>query len=151
AGNVNARIAGGELGATYKPAPRWELGATLAYAWGRNRSGGRALPQIPPLEARLSATYDDGTWSASALWRIVAAQRRYALNEGNVVGKDFGPSAGFGVFSISGGYAVNRKVKLVIGVDNLFDKRYGEHLILAGNAGFGYAANTAINEPGRSV
>lgn len=151
AGNVNARIAGGELGATYKPAPRWELGATLAYAWGRNRSSGRALPQIPPLEARLSATYDDGTWSASALWRIVAAQRRYALNEGNVVGKDFGPSAGFGVFSISGGYAVNRKVKLVIGVDNLFDKRYFEHLNLAGNAGFGYAANTAINEPGRSV
>jgi iron complex outermembrane receptor protein len=148
--NVNARIAGGELGASYKIAPSWKLGATLAYAWGQNRSDGRALPQMPPLEAKLSAAYDDGTWSAGALWRIVAAQKRYALNEGNVVGKDFGPSAGFGVFSINGGYAVNKQVQISLGVDNLFDKTYSEHLNLAGNAGFGYAANTAVNEPGRT-
>ena len=60
ASNVNARIAGGELGASWKVAPSWTLGATLAYAWGENRSDGRALPQIPPLEAKLSAAYDDG-------------------------------------------------------------------------------------------
>ena len=61
-------------------AEQWKLGGTLAYAWGQNRSDGRALPQMPPLEAKLSAAYDDGTWSAGALWRIVAAQKRYALN-----------------------------------------------------------------------
>jgi iron complex outermembrane receptor protein len=149
--NVDARIAGGELGASYKVAPSWKLGATLAYAWGQNRSDGRALPQMPPLEAKLSVAYDDGTWSAGALWRIVAAQKRYALNEGNVVGKDFGPSAGFGVFSLNGGYAVNKQVQVSLGVDNLFNKTYSEHLNLAGNAGFGYAANTAVNEPGRTV
>ncbi|KRC80561.1 TonB-dependent receptor [Achromobacter sp. Root83] len=149
--NVDARIFGGELGASYAVTPEWKLGATLAYAWGQNRSDGRALPQMPPLEAKLSATYDDGTWSAGALWRIVAPQKRYALNEGNVVGKDFGPSAGFGVFSINGGYAVNKQVRLSLGVDNLFNKTYSEHLNLAGNAGFGYAANTGVNEPGRSV
>jgi iron complex outermembrane receptor protein len=38
-----------------------------------------------------------------------------------------------------------------LGVDNLFNKTYSEHLNLAGNAGFGYAANTAVNEPGRTV
>lgn len=151
ASNVNARIAGGELGLSYQVAPRWKLGATLAYAWGQNRSDGRALPQMPPLEAKLSAAYDDGTWSAGALWRVVAAQRRYALNQGNVVGKDFGPSAGFGVFSLNGGYAVNKQVKLSLGVDNLFNKTYAEHLNLAGDAGFGFAANTAFNEPGRTV
>ena len=71
---MNARIAGGELGASWKVAPSWTLGATLAYAWGENRSDGRALPQIPPLEAKLSAAYDDGVWSAGALWRLVAPQ-----------------------------------------------------------------------------
>jgi iron complex outermembrane receptor protein len=106
---------------------------------------------MPPLEAKLSVANDDGTWSAGALWRIVAAQKRYALNEGNVVGKDFGPSAGFGVFSLNGGYAVNKQVQVSLGVDNLFNKTYSEHLNLAGNAGFGYAANTAVNEPGRTV
>lgn len=148
--NIDARIAGGELGLSYQVAPRWKLGATLAYAWGQNRSDGHALPQMLPLEAKLSAAYDDGTWSAGALWRVVAAQRRYALNEGNVVGKDFGPSAGFGVFSLNGGYAVSKQVKVSLGVDNLFDKTYAEHLNLAGDAGFGFAANTAFNEPGRT-
>lgn len=151
AGNVNARIFGGELGVSYKLAPAWTVGATAAYAWGKNRSTGAALPQIPPLEARLSATYDDGTWSAGALWRLVAAQKRYAENQGNVVSKDFGPSAGFGIFSLNGGYALNKQVRFTVGVDNLFNKTYNEHLNLAGNAGFGYPANTAINEPGRTV
>ncbi|KAA5925083.1 TonB-dependent copper receptor [Achromobacter xylosoxidans] len=148
--NVDARIAGGELGVSYQVAPRWKLGGTLAYAWGQNRSDGRPMPQMPPLEARLSAAYDDGTWSAGALWRVVAAQRRYALEQGNVVSKDFGPSAGFGVFSLNGGYAFSKQVQLSLGVDNLFDKTYAEHLNLAGDAGFGFAANTAFNEPGRT-
>ena len=139
ASSVNARIAGGELGASWKVAPSWTLGATLAYAWGENRSDGRALPQIPPLEAKLSAAYDDGVWSAGALWRLVA-QKRYALNSGNVVGQDFGPSAGFGVFSLNAGYAISKQVKLSLGVDNLFDKAYAEHLNLAGDAGFGFPA-----------
>ena len=47
-------------------------------------------------------------------------------------------------------HAVNKQVQLSVGVDNLFDRTYSEHLNLAGNAGFGYAANTAVNEPGRT-
>lgn len=147
ASNVNARIAGGELGASWKVAPSWTLGATLAYAWGENRSDGRALPQIPPLEAKLSAAYDDGVWSAGALWRLVAPQKRYALNSGNVVGQDFGPSAGFGVFSLNAGYAISKQVKLSLGVDNLFDKAYAEHLNLAGDAGFGFPATRGSMNP----
>ncbi|SHH16394.1 TonB-dependent copper receptor [Pollutimonas bauzanensis] len=151
AANVDARILGGELGASYKLAAHWTVGGTLAYAWGENRSGGSALPQIPPLEARLSASYESGHWSAGALWRVAAAQKRYALDQGNVVSKDFGPSAGFGVFSLNGGYAVDKRLRFTFGVDNLLNKTYSEHLNLAGNAGFGYAANTAINEPGRTI
>ena len=149
--NIGARIFGGELGISWKPAPGWKTGGTLAYAWGENRSDGTALPQIPPLEARLSAGYDNGIWSAGALWRLVAAQGRYALNQGNVVGRDFASSAGFGVFSLNGGYRANKQLHLTVGVDNLFNKTYSEHLNLAGNAGFGYAANTPINEPGRTL
>lgn len=106
---------------------------------------------MPPLEARLGAADDNGTWSAGALWRIVAAQKRYAENQGNVVSKNFGPSAGFGIFSLNGGYALNKRVRFTVGVDNLLNKTYNEHLNLAGNAGFGYPANAAINEPGRTV
>ncbi|PYB79270.1 MULTISPECIES: TonB-dependent copper receptor [Pseudomonas] len=150
--NIDARIMGGELGAAYKLSENWKADATLAYAWGKNSSDGKALPQMPPLESRLGLTYSRDTWSVGALWRLVAEQNRIAQNQGNVVGKDYDKSAGFGVFSLNGAYKVNNNLKLSAGVDNLFDKAYAEHLNLAGNAGFGYPANSTqpVNEPGRT-
>ncbi|HDS1818250.1 TPA: TonB-dependent copper receptor [Pseudomonas putida] len=150
--NIDARIMGGELGAAYKLSENWKADATLAYAWGKNSSDGKALPQMPPLESRLGLTYSRDVWSAGALWRLVAAQNRIAENQGNVVGKDYDKSAGFGVFSLNGAYKVNNNLKLSAGVDNLFDKTYAEHLNLAGNAGFGYPATDPqpVNEPGRT-
>ena len=150
--NIDARIMGGELGAAYKLSENWKADATLAYAWGKNSSDGKALPQMPPLESRLGLTYSRDVWSVGALWRLVAAQNRIAENRGNVVGKDYDKSAGFGVFSLNGAYKVNNNLKLSAGVDNLFDKTYAEHLNLAGNAGFGYPATDPqpVNEPGRT-
>ena len=37
-----------------------------------------------------------------------------------------------------------------MGVDNLFDKAYSEHLNKAGNSAFGYASTEQINEMGRN-
>ena len=150
--NIDARIMGGELGAAYKLSENWKADATLAYAWGKNSSDGKALPQMPPLESRLGLTYSRDVWSVGALWRLVAAQNRIAENQGNVVGKDYDKSAGFGVFSLNGAYKVNNNLKLSAGVDNLFDNTYAEHLNLAGNAGFGYPATDPqpVNEPGRT-
>ena len=151
--NINARVMGGELGAAYLLTSNWKADATLAYAWGKNTSDGKALPQMPPLDTRLGLTYSEDDWSAGALWRIVARQDRIDRNAGNVVGKDFDKSAGFGVFSLNGAYRINKNLKVSAGVDNLLDKNYSEHLNMAGNAGYGYPANDprAINEPGRTL
>ncbi|MCF5701658.1 TonB-dependent copper receptor [Pseudomonas syringae] len=151
--NIDARIMGGELGAAYRLTDNWKADATLAYAWGKNSSDGSALPQMPPLDARFGLTYSQDNWSAGALWRVVAAQNRIDQNKGNVVGKDYDKSSGFGVFSLNGAYRINKHWKVSSGVDNLFGKAYAEHLNLAGNAGFGYPANDpqAINEPGRTL
>ena len=51
---------GGELGASYQLTGNWKTDASLAYAWGKNSSDDRALPQIPPLEARFGLTYEEG-------------------------------------------------------------------------------------------
>ena len=151
--NVDARIHGAELGVAYALTDHWKADATLAYAWGRDATDGKALPQMPPLESRLGLTYHQGDWSAGGLWRVVAAQHRVADGQGNVVGKDYAQSAGFGVFSLNGAYRVSRHLRLSAGVDNLFDKAYAEHLNLAGNAGFGYPANDPrpVDEPGRTL
>lgn len=151
--NIDATIAGAEMGASYRFSSNWKGDASLAYAWGENRSDDRALPQIPPLEGRLGLTYERDNWSTSGLWRVVAAQGRVAENQGTVVGKDFDESAGFGVLAVNGAYRVNQHFKLSAGIDNLLDKNYSEHLNLAGSAGFadyGLEPTSRVNEPGRT-
>jgi len=151
--NIDATIAGAEMGASYRFTSNWKGDASLAYAWGKNRSDDRAMPQIPPLEGRLGLTYERDNWSTSGLWRVVAAQNRVAEDQGTVVGKDFDESAGFGVLAVNGAYRLNKNFKLSAGVDNLLDKAYSEHLNLAGSAGFadyGLEPTSRVNEPGRT-
>jgi iron complex outermembrane receptor protein len=151
--NIDARIAGAEAGVAYRFTPNWKGDASLAYAWGENTSDDRAMPQIPPLEARLGLTYERDNWSTSGLWRLVAAQNRIAEGQGNVIGKDFDESSGFGVLSFNGAYRVSNSLKLSAGVDNLLDKAYSEHLNLLGNGGFadyGLSTTSRYNEPGRT-
>lgn len=151
--NISARIAGGEMGGAWHFNDRWKADATLAYAWGENHSDRTALAQMPPLETRLGLSYQKNHWSTAALWRVARAQHRTDIGRGNVVGKDYRNTPGFGVFSVNGAVRVNEQLKVSAGVDNLFGKTYAEHLNLAGNAGFGYpaGANRPINEPGRTL
>lgn len=152
ADNVDARIAGAEAGAQFLLGRQWTLGGTLAYAWGENRSDGRPLPQMPPLEARLSASWEGTRWRLGALARAVSHQHRVADNQGNVVARDLGPSAGFATLALNAGYRISDALQLSAGVDNLFDRAYSEHLNLAGSADFGFPADPVrINEPGRSM
>lgn len=149
--NADADIRGGEAGVEWRPAQDWKLGGTVSYAWGELSDSGQAMPQVPPLEARFNAGYDDGRWSAGALLRVVASQDRTSQTLGNVVGRDLGPSAGFAVFSLNAGYRFDDRLQIAAGIDNLFDRDYSEHLNLAGNSAFGYPADPVrIHEPGRT-
>lgn len=150
--NVDARIAGGEAGVDWRVADNWTLGGTLAYAWGENRSDDSAVPQMPPLESRVKVDWRGQRWSAGLLLRLVARQGRVALDQGNVVGRDLGPTAGFATLALNAGYRVSDALRLTAGVDNLFDRHYSEALNLAGSADFGYPADPVrIHEPGRNV
>ena len=150
ASNVDATIMGGELGLSHMFFNVWKFDSSLAYSWGKNTTDNEALPQIPPLEGRLGLTYQKEKWSIGGLLRLVANQPRIAENKGNVVGKDFDKSAGFGVFSLNGSYKISKNVALTGGVDNLFNKDYYEHLNRDGDAGFGFPAHYQLREPGRT-
>lgn len=149
--NVDATTWGGEAGVNYAFNPNWKGMASLAYVHGTNDTDDRALGQMPPLEGRLGLDWDNGTWSAGSLLRLVAKQDRYAVNEGNIVGQDLGKTGGFGVFSVNGGYRWNKATKITLGVDNLFDKTYAESISRGGAAVTGYDQIIRVNEPGRTV
>lgn len=155
--NIDARSYGFEAGTTWRFAPHWQADASLAWVRASNRTDGTPLAQTPPLEARFGLNWDNGIWSAGALWRVVAAQKRIDPGKGNIVGQDLrvgGRTAGFGVFSVNGGYRLNKQLSFTAGIDNLFDKKYAEHLSRGGFANLaaaGYQVDTRVNEPGRTL
>ncbi|HRH18105.1 MAG TPA: TonB-dependent receptor, partial [Aquabacterium sp.] len=122
-----------------------------AWVRGSNRTDDLALAQLPPLEARLALDWEGGRWSAGGLLRLVSAQKHYALDQGNIVGQDVGPTGGFGVMSLHGGYRWREGVQLTAGIDNLFDKTYAESVSRAGAMVSGYEQTTRVNEPGRTL
>ncbi|MCF3648911.1 TonB-dependent copper receptor [Synoicihabitans lomoniglobus] len=149
--NIDAATVGGELGLGYRIGEHLRFDGSLAYVRGDNVTEDLPLAQLPPLEARLGFTYSRAIWSVGALWRGAAAQHRIAVNQGNIVGQDIGPSPAFEVVSINASWAPTTAVRLSAGIDNLFDTAYAEHISRAGAAVAGFAQTTRVNEPGRFI
>ncbi|MFZ5842664.1 MAG: TonB-dependent copper receptor [Pseudomonadota bacterium] len=152
--NIDASSWGGEIEASYRLSEHWQTTGSLAYVRGDNDSDDVPLAQLPPLDARIGLQYDAGKWSVGSLLRMVDQQDRYALNQGNIVGRDLGESAGFAVFSLNGSWRPAEDWLLSAGIDNLFDKTYAEFVSRAGGNGMGgsipgYVQTTRVNEPGR--
>jgi iron complex outermembrane receptor protein len=149
--NVDASTWGGEIDGIYGLLPSLTLTGTLAYTRGHNETDDAPLAQMPPLEARVGLEYARGPWSAGGLVRMVAEQDRYVVNQGNIVGQDLGPTAGFTVFSLNGGWRPLEHVSITAGIDNVFDRTYAEHLSRGGAMVSGYQQTTKVNEPGRTL
>jgi len=149
--NVDATTYGAEADVAFAWTSSLKLTGTLAYTHGENDTDKLPLAQMPPLEARLALDYRRPTWSVGALMRGVAKQDRYAVNQGNIVGQDLGPTAGFAIFSLNGSWRASKTVLVTAGVDNLFDRDYAEHLSRAGAAVTGFTQTTRVNEPGRTA
>lgn len=148
--NVDATIAGAEVGVGYQFTDQIQADVSTMYAWGKNTSDGRALPQISPLEGRINLRYIEDKYSLGLLWRVVAKQNRISLNEGNVVGYDMNPSKAFDTLALNGTYKLTDTVDVSVGVDNVLDKTYTEHLNKAGASMFGYGASEQFNNIGRN-
>lgn len=151
--NIDAIRLGGEIEVKWEFAPNWSVSSNLAYTYGKNRTDGKPLAQTPPLEWNNTLAFDNGKFSAGALWKVVAKQNRFSKGQGNIVGQDIGASAGFGVLSVNAGWKFNKYATLQGGVDNVFNKTYAEFVSRSG--GFVDPAagikTTRVNEPGRTA
>lgn len=148
--SIDATIAGAEAGIGYHLTDHLQTDLSAMYAWGKNTSDGKPLPQIAPLEGRFNLRYVQDRYSLGLLWRAVAKQNRISLNEGNIVGYDIGKSKGFSTLAINAAYQYSPTLDFAVGIDNLLDKAYAEHLNKSGAALFGYAANEQFNNSGRN-
>ena len=148
--NVDATIAGAEAGVAYQLTDQIQADISAMYAWGENTTDHTALPQIAPLEGRFNLRYVQEEYNLGLLWRVVAAQDRTSYREGNIIGYDLEDSKGFGTLSLNGTYNIQKDLDLSVGIDNVLNKNYAEHLNKLGSSGFGYAATEQFNNIGRN-
>ena len=150
--NINATTMGGEADLAYKMAPNLKADAAFSYVRSDNNTDHKPLAQQPPMETRIGLTYDNHRYSAGALARFVGPQNRIDIGSGNIVanGMDLGPTGGFSIFSLNGGYHLKKIVLVTGGIDNLLNKAYAEHLNRSESIIPGFVQLSRINEPGRT-
>jgi iron complex outermembrane receptor protein len=147
--NVNARLYGGEGAAVFRPLKPLSLPVSLAYVRGVNTTDDTDLPRIPPLEGRVACRVDftgKVPWWAQFGCRLAARQTK--------IDADFPESEtpGYAVFHLRGGFKVFHRLRIDVGVENLFDQEYTEHLTPWAPVGAGdLKRGDAIPEPGRFV
>ncbi|MBF5027957.1 TonB-dependent receptor domain-containing protein [Planobacterium oryzisoli] len=113
---------GMDLSAGYKITPAVGVDVGIAYTYARDFDSGEPLPEIAPLDGRVKL---HGAWekfSAAVKYRYSAKQER--------ISKEFGelPTEAFHVVDLEARIPVFSGASFQLGVYNLFDAAYSEHL-----------------------
>lgn len=149
--NIDAQTMGLEMETRMELSKRLNFTTSINYVRGSNKTDHTALAQQPPLQARLAMDYTLDKWQVGGLWRLVKSQNRVAIGQGNIAGQDVGASHGFGTLALNVSYSYSDEMLLSLGVDNVLDKTYAEHLSRAGAMVSGYAQIDKVNEAGRTL
>lgn len=143
--NINAKTKGGEISFSYHVNKNINFENNLSLCLGENTENKKPLPRIPPPENNSTIRWKNTNMNVSFTCRTVLPQKRISPYEGNLISKDLQPSLGFMIFSIYSTYNNNNGMKLHWGIDNIFNKKYKEHL------SFIDFNNTNLNENGISA
>ncbi|MBM3908168.1 MAG: TonB-dependent receptor [Gemmatimonadetes bacterium] len=104
---------------------RQRLTLTAQRVIGTNRVDDSPLAMVPPTEAMLTA-HAERAWRGrrpwlEGAWRMVAGQERIATSAGEKI------TPGFGTLDVRGGVSV-AGFKATLGVENVFDRAFREHV-----------------------
>ncbi len=147
--NVDATTYGAEMDLAWAMNSRWTARASAAWVRSSNDTDGVPLAQTPPAEMTLALEYQSGGRFAGAQVRGVARQDRIHPGQGTIYSLDQEETPGFATAAMYAGMEVSSGSRVMLGVDNLFDRTYSEH-IQRGTADLG-ASTQPINEPGRTL
>jgi iron complex outermembrane receptor protein len=147
--NVDADLRGAELEAEWRLGQVLKLEAQLDYVRGRNRGDRRALAQIAPLSFALRLSSDTAAGEFSARLRGADRQSRVDASASTGSGLDARQTPGWMALDL--GWSIEHAAqRLRIGIDNVFDRLYAEHLNRANQDPFN-PDPIQVNEPGRSL
>lgn len=139
----NAMKTGFEMYADFKFYNDFNFLTEVAYVYTENKDLNESLPLTPPLVTRLKLSYEKNKFWANIQYNLTARQPKISRSFDEI------PTRGYELMDVKAGFKPIEKVNIGVGVLNLFDQYYNNHLTFAFNnlAGFG---RTPITEPGRN-
>jgi iron complex outermembrane receptor protein len=120
--NVDAELYGLDYELNYQLSERLQLRNITSYVRGKRRDIADNLYRIAPLNTRIELSYGHGSWQLNA--EMVAYQAQNNVANTNLEQK----TAGYTIFNLGSSYYFNQTANLVFGINNLFDKKYLDHL-----------------------
>ncbi len=120
---LSAFLTGGEVSALWHIRGGLEVTSTLSYTYGHNRTLDEPLPMIPPLRGVLTLRYGHSKYWAELESRWANAQNRAAEQSAVEDRTD-----GYNILNLRTGYHLTSYADLKVGLENIFDTFYNEHL-----------------------
>lgn len=119
--NVDAELYGFDVTARYRVSSNLVLSGIAAYTRGKRKDIDDDLYRIAAPNIKLNATYFSNNWQANIAWQVFAEQNKVSVINTEV------ESAGYGLVNASTVYHLD-DFSVEIGVNNLFDKLYRDHI-----------------------
>jgi iron complex outermembrane receptor protein len=95
----------------------------------------------------MDVSYPTGDWLLGVRANAAAKQTRVDSSTATGSGRDVGQTSGYVTADIYGANSLTDNIELGLGVTNVFDKTYANHLNKANSFD---ATETQVNEPGRA-
>lgn len=145
-GNVDAELYGFDGDLRWDIAPMLRFEASASYVRGKRRDIVDNLYRIAPLRGRASVTYGGESWSVTAEAVASAAQRKVSATNSE------SSSPGWAIANLWFDARLSGNVQISGGIENLFDRRYADHLAGVNRVSGGVlASGERLPGTGRSV
>jgi iron complex outermembrane receptor protein len=131
--NVDARLYGFDMDWAWQLAEHWSLSGIVNYVRGKRDDISDDLYRIAPANASVRLNYSGGQWDFGLESVLYARQEQVSDTNGETA------TAGYGIVNINAGWQPLPGLRLTMGIDNLLDRNYREHL-----GGYNRAANPDV-------
>ncbi len=117
-----AELYGVELAGGYDLNEDFSIGGSISHVRGRNKDTGDDLYRIAPLRGIVDLAYRHESWECHLEWMWADAQNRVSDVQGEI------PSPGYGLLNFRLAKVFMETLRVEVGVENLLDHRYADHL-----------------------
>lgn len=121
-GNTRAVFYGLDVDFGLQLADRWQVDGVLTMVRGERKDIDDDLYRVTPDELLLALVYDADRWRVTLEGQFTAAQHR--VSESNSERQ----TSGYSIFRIYSDWQINRRTNISVGLENLFDREYEQHL-----------------------